>query len=164
MITNLKVKKRRIVKYPEFDELLVEWSWEIYGENICVTDELIQGKAKRILEILNQNKPENKKMEMNFSIGWLHKFKKHNSFIRYSLFGESADVNIEEIISELPKLRKKISEYSINEVFNADEFGLFYKSASDYRIGPSRLAGRKNKKERLSLIACVNGYGTEKLL
>ena len=96
--------------------------WEIYGENICVTDELIQGEAKRILEILNQNKPENNKMEMNFSNGWLHKFRKRNLFIRYSSFCESADVNIEGIISELPKLRKKISEYSINDVFKTDEF------------------------------------------
>ena len=46
-------------------------------------------------------------MEVNLSNGWLYRFKKRNSFKRYLLFGESADVNIEGIIFELPKLRKK---------------------------------------------------------
>ena len=44
---------------------------------------------------------------MNLSNGWLLKFKKRNSFKRYRLFGEIGDVNIQGIISELPKLRKK---------------------------------------------------------
>ena len=56
----------------------------------------------------------------------------------YRLFLESADANIEGIVSKLPKLRKKISENSIKDVFNADIFRLFYKLASHFRIGPSR--------------------------
>ena len=96
-----------MVKFPEFEELLVAWLWEMYNENICVTDELIRGKAKTILESLNQNKPENEKNGNKSKNGWLHRFKKRNSFKRYRLFGESADVSIEGIICELPKLRKK---------------------------------------------------------
>ena len=68
-------------------------------------------------------------------------FKKRNSFKRYRLFVESGDINIDAIISQLPALRKKISEYSINDVFNVDEFGLFYKLAPDSVIGALRLAG-----------------------
>ena len=71
---------------------------------------------------LNTNNSENKKIEINLSNGWLHKFKKRNSFKRYRLHGESGDLNFEEIISELQKLRKKLSEYSINDV---DEFDYF---------------------------------------
>ena len=52
-------------------------------------------------------------------------------------------MNIEGIIFELPKLRKKVSEYSINDVFNADVFGLFYKLAPDSSTGLSSLAGKK---------------------
>ena len=51
-------------------------------------------------------------MEMNFSNGWLYKLKKRNSFARHSAFCESPDMNIEGIISELPKLRK---EYQSNQ-------------------------------------------------
>ena len=60
-------------------------------------------------------------------------------------------------------MRKKLSEYSINDIFNAPEFGLFYRLAPDSSIGPSRLAGRKKEKEWFTLIACVNGEGTEEL-
>ena len=101
-------------------------------------------------------------MEMNLSNGWLYKFKKRKSFKKYRLFGEFGGVNIEGTVSELPKLREKISEYSISYVFNADEFGLFYKLAPDSNIESSRSAGRKREK-RLSLLACLNGDGTEKL-
>ena len=34
----------------------------------------------------------------------------------------------------------------MNDNFNANEFGLFYKLAPDSRIEPSRLAGKKRKK------------------
>ena len=54
---------------------------------------------------------------MNFSNGWLTKLKERNSFKIYRLFGELGDGNIEGIIYELPKLRKKISEYSVNDAF-----------------------------------------------
>ena len=92
---------------------------------------------------MNETEPENEIIELNCSNGWLYKFKKQNSFTRYRLFGESGDVSIEGIISELPKLRKKISEYSINDVCHADEFGLFYRFAPDSSIGYSKLAGKK---------------------
>ena len=112
---------------------------------------------------VNNSENENEKIEINLSNGWLHKFKKRNSLKRYRLHGEYGDLNVEGIISELPKLRKRLSEYSINDVFNADEFGLFFKLAPHSSIGPSRLAGRKKKKEQLTLTAGVHGDGTEKL-
>ena len=49
-----------------------------------------------------------------------------------------------------------MSEYSINDIFNADEFGLFYKLA--------QIGWKKKKKERLTLMASVNSDGTEKML
>ena len=61
----------------------------------------------------------------------------------YRLSSESDDFNIERIIYEPPKLGKKIS---INVVFDADEFVLYYKFAPLSCIGPSRLAGNRKKK------------------
>ena len=55
------------MKFPEFEKLLVQWLWTMFDENTCVTDELIREKAKRIIQNLNQNKPENEKMNMNLS-------------------------------------------------------------------------------------------------
>ena len=112
---------------------------------------------------LNENRAENEKMKTNLSNRWIHKFKNRNSFKRCRLFVESGDKKIEAITCKLPELRKRILEYSINDVFNADEFTFFYKLAPDSSIAPSRLAGRKNKKELLTLLACTNGDEIEKI-
>ena len=71
-----KAESGRKVKFPELEKLLVEWLWTMYDENVCVTDDLIREKAKRIIDELNQSKAENEKVEMNLSNGWLYKFKK----------------------------------------------------------------------------------------
>ena len=107
-----KTQRSTSVKLSEFKKLELKQIWEMFDKNTCVTNELIQEKAKRIIESLNTN-------------GWLYKFKKRKSFKCYRLHGESADANIEGIISELPKLREKLSDYSINDIFNTDEFGFF---------------------------------------
>ena len=109
----------------------------MFEKSIFGTDDLIWEKAEGIIESLIINNSENEKIEINLSNGWFYKFKQRNSFKRYRLHGEYGDVNVEGIISELPKLRKKLSEHSINDIFNADEFGLLYKllltPASDHR-------------------------------
>lgn len=50
---------------------------------------------------------------------------------------------------------EKISKYSISNVFYANEFVLFYKLPPDYSRRLSKLAGRKNEKERLASMACI---------
>ena len=53
-------------------------------------------------------------------------------------------------------------KYSINDRWNADEFGLFYSMAPNTTLGPARLAGRKKQKDRMTFLACVNADGMEK--
>ena len=40
-----------MVKFQEFEELMVEWLWEIYGENECVTDEIIRENLKEFSKV-----------------------------------------------------------------------------------------------------------------
>ena len=55
------------MKFPKFEQLLVQSLWTIFDENTCVPDELIREKSKRIIIILNQNNSENHKINMNLS-------------------------------------------------------------------------------------------------
>ena len=41
----------------------------MFAENICVTDDLIREKAERVIENLNQSKPEKEKIDINLSNG-----------------------------------------------------------------------------------------------
>lgn len=64
-------------------------------ENMCVTDELIRGKAERIMEILKQNKVRSEKIEIHFSNIGLQKLGKRKLFGRCRSLGESAGRKIE---------------------------------------------------------------------
>ena len=51
---------------------------------------------------------------------------------------------------KLPVIVKKISKYAFNDIWNADEFGLFYKLSSVSTIRPGRIPGRKKVKDRMT--------------
>jgi len=42
-----------------------------FEKNVYVTNEIIREEGKRILYDLNANKPENEKVSLKFSSGWL---------------------------------------------------------------------------------------------
>ena len=100
---------------------------------------------------------------MKFSNGWLFSFKKRNGFKRFKSHGESASTNVNIIAQELPILREELSHYHLNDIWNADEFGLFYSMAPDTAIGPGPVPGQKKKKDQLTFLACGNADGTEML-
>ncbi len=63
---------------------------------------------------------------------------------------------------KLPAIVKKLSMCAIHDVWNVDEFGLFYKLSPASTIRPERIPGRKKVKDRQTFLACLNGDGTEK--
>ncbi len=56
--------------------------------------------------------------------------------------------------------RKQI--YHLNDVWDADEFGLFYKMAPINIIGPGMLPSQKKQKSCVTFLACANASGKEK--
>ena len=48
--------------------------------------------------------------------------------------GEGADADESAISQELPILGDKSSQYALNDIFNAFEFGLFYETAPIWTI------------------------------
>ena len=101
----------------------------MFERNIFVSDEMIRCKAFEILEENNTNNPIDNPLNLKLSNGWLHKFKKRNKFKRYYCSGESADLNVTNIIQDLPNIIQELRNFSLNDIWNADEFGLMYKMA-----------------------------------
>ena len=60
-------------------------------------------------------------------------------------------------------LVERLKSFCINDIFNADEFGVFFKQPPNSVVGPGRLSGRKKKKDRVTFLACSNSDGTERL-
>ncbi len=100
---------------------------------------------------------------MQFSNGWLHGFKRRNNFKSYGSHSEEGDADREAAEAQLPMLRQLAAAYRVNDIFNADEFGLFYNRPTQTTIGPAPLLGRKQVKNRITVLACTNGDGTDRL-
>ncbi len=93
------------------------------------------------------------------SSGWLHKF-----CLRH---GESLSSDLSCIGDFQSELHSKIdSEGYTNQIFNADETGLWWRlMPSKYLVhsGEKRAANFKKAKERVTLLGCANATGTCKL-
>ncbi|KAK8260580.1 hypothetical protein V6Z11_D13G129900 [Gossypium hirsutum] len=83
--------------------------------------------------------------EFNFSIGWLE-----HGIKPYKRFGESGLVVMENIKDVLPQTRAKLKIFYWKDIYNMDETGLFYQ-------------GREKEKERLIVVVCCNGNGSDKV-
>ena len=113
-------------------------------DEVCISDTLIRRKAQRLQRELNLSVPSASCTNLDFSNGWLFKFKRRNQFKSYRCHGEEGAVDEEAIQRELPVLLQRLSSFCVNDVFDADEFALFYRQPTKTTIGPSRLRGRKS--------------------
>lgn len=96
----------------------------------------------------------------------MEKHKKRNGLVSRVLSGESASVSDHDcetyIKDVLPSL---LQNYSENDIFNADETGLFYKCLPDKTLAFKNedCHGSKKSKERITVMVAANMSGTEKL-
>lgn len=99
------------------------------------------------------------------SSGWFENFKKRNNITFYKICGESGSVSEEACKEWLETLPPILKENDPQNIFNADETGLFFKCLPDKTMGVKGEAcpGGKKNKERLTLLICTTMEGTEKL-
>ena len=63
---------------------------------------------------------------IQFSKGWLQKFKERNGIHQVKLHGEADSADDNAIAEALPLLQSKCAEYPPDQIYNMDEAGLFY--------------------------------------
>ncbi|KAG0439476.1 Tigger transposable element-derived protein 6 [Dictyocoela muelleri] len=150
-------KKQRTVKFTELENKLL--TWFIDNEMFTVlTDSMIKEKARDIANELNIG-PD----VLQFSDGWLSKFKKRHNISRKNMHGESASVNLDDFKDDISDIKKEIALYDQNDVFNFDETCLFYRMEPDKTLATKKVNGRKKSKERITIGLCVNSTGSEKI-
>ncbi|GBC40583.2 CENP-B homolog protein 2-like [Rhizophagus irregularis DAOM 181602=DAOM 197198] len=150
-------KRHKSVTYPELELALKEFVLN-YQHRTVLSDAILIEKAKMIAEGLGI--PQN---ALQFSSGWLHKFKDHNGIRRRKLEGEASSADETAIANALPLLRELCSNYPPERIYNMDETGFFYRLEPDRTLATKRLAGRKVNRERLSIALCANADGSHKL-
>jgi len=156
-VTSPDTKRHKPVKFPELELALREFVLT-YQHRTILNDAIIIEKAKLFANSLKI--PEN---ELQFSSGWLHKFKERNGIRLRKLHGEASSVNQDVVIESRLSLQEKMSSYPAERIYNMDETGLFYRLEPDTSLATLRLSGRKKDKERLSIALCTNADGSHKL-
>lgn len=151
-------KRFKASSFPEIEHAMTEWIKRVRDYNLPISGPLIQEKAAEFAKNLG--------LTFQASSGWLEKFKLRNGIVEKIISGESAAVS--EVDCEhyrtniLPSLLK---EYDSKDIFNADEFGLFFKCTPDRTLtfkGDTCHGGKKSK-ERVTVMVGANMTGTEKL-
>ena len=156
-------------RYPSIDKAVFQWFRSIRAfkgsrKPLPVSRSMLKARAALEAKRLGV---------VNFcaSDGWFFRWRwRFNVAVSARLHGEAADVDLVAAEREMHKLRTELAQYSISNIFNMDETGLFYRAIPNRRYlceGDARQTGRGSKaikaKERLTVILCVNATGSCKM-
>lgn len=147
---------------PRLEHALFTWVCNQYSLRRMISGPMIIEKARRLQEQRNAELPDEPKLTLNFSAGWLVNFKRRWNLRSFKTHGEGGDADMNAVEQALPDLMSKIRQFDPQNVFNADECGLFYKLAPDRTVSLQRPLGRKKSKDRITVLVCANSDGTEK--
>lgn len=154
---NLNKKKMRTSTHNNVDHMLLKWFQQKRANNVPVSGQLLQLKA----EEFGRNCGD----EFKCSSGWLDRFKKRHNIVFGRISGEAASVNrsVTEnwLLHTWPSIKMGYSE---NQIFNADETGIFYRMPPNqtHKFKGETCIGGKLSKERITALVCANWSGTEK--
>lgn len=132
----------------------------MWDRGVFLTDKIIQEKAKRVQYTMNQTVEPDERTYLKFSNRQLALCKKRHNCKCFKSHGESFadDVATREA---LPRLQELCKNYNVNDIYNADEFGLAYSAALKSTVGPAALPGRKISKSLVTFLICANVDGTD---
>jgi len=65
------------------------------------------------------------------SDGWISSFKKRADIRNYKIHSESANTPIYDLSEHRENLQEDLSEYNLEDIFNADETRLYYRMTSN---------------------------------
>ncbi|CAG9806890.1 unnamed protein product [Chironomus riparius] len=151
----------------KLESMLFIWIEDCNQKGLPLSMENISIKSKDIYKSLKEKLDPQDKHCFNSSRGWFDKFKKRYQLHNLVLNGEAASADKTQADSFVETFLSKIDgNYSLDQIFNVDETGLFWKRmpSRTYIAQQSKsAAGHKVSKERLTLLLGANASGEFKL-
>lgn len=146
--------------YQQVNEALYIWFLQQRSTGAPVTGPIIQAKAKILSKLIDVNS------NFGASDGWFSRWKKRYGIRFLSITGEKLSSNKAAAEDYIEKFAGVRHGYSPQQIYNADESGLFFKQLpkkSYVSKNEKSAPGYKMSKERLSILACSNVTGNHKL-
>ena len=161
-------KKRCVVRdvhFGELDRACYLWFVQQRTKGAPVSGPLIQEKS---LQLFPQLYPHLESDSFKASSGWLQKFCNRHAIKAVTLQGESlsADVSAVEPFRLQLQFIMRAEGYTSNQVFNADETGIYWRMIPSKSLVLHEETNAKNfqlSKDRVTLLACANASGTCRL-
>ena len=150
-------RRGSVDRFTEVEDKLYLWIDSV-EQNLSVPPFLAILKAKKIAEelLIWHN-------DFKASWQWFCRFRERRGIQQLFLHGEGAEVDREnlDLVAALDKLYAIISKYDLENVYNMDESGLFFRLLLKYTLlmpfeDVSSTRGKKKDKERVSLVVCAN--------
>jgi hypothetical protein len=138
------------------EKSLIEWISRMDAINGYVTDEIIIRKAKEFGQKLNI-------CDLQFSNGWLYRFKNRFNLKLKVLHGEANSMNDVDVSAHREKMVKRLAEIDPEVILNMDETGLFFQAFPTKTISSSERKGIKQSKVRITVALCSNASGSIKI-
>lgn len=138
----------------QIDKVCFNWFSRSRSQNIPISGTIVKAKAQEIAEKLNV-------ANFRASNGWLEKWRKRHAISFKCISGESADVSQDDVNQFRIKLPSLLLGYQPEDVYNADETGLFFRALPDKTLAfrSEKCSGGKLSKERLTILFCANMAG-----
>ena len=155
---NTKRQRLRAGSYEKLDQAIFKWLLTVRSRDVAVSALILKTKALDFAEKMSID-------NFHASDGWLDRWKKlyNVSFKKISGEGNACTDEMTASWAETT-LPTMLSKYELNQIYNADEFGLFYRAQPErsLHLKDERCVGGKHTKFRLTGLEAANAAG-EKL-
>ena len=152
-------KRLRTATYTDVEDALLLWFKQARSLNVPISGPILQMKARELAMSLGRP-------GFVCSSGWLKRFKTRHGIAFRQMSGEAGSVT-EDMTSDWldTRLPALLGEFQPDDIFNADETGLFWKCLPDTTLHfkGEACSGGKKSKDRITVLVCSNMTGTEKL-
>ena len=151
-------KRQRTTEKLDIDQALFLWFKQARAMSAPISNPVLTSQAELTASELGLT-------DFTASVGWIERFKRRHGIALKTVSGEAAAVDhtVTNALKQhdLPSL---LNEYG-EDIFNADETGIFYKCLPDKSLAlkGERCTGGKKAKERMTALVAANMSSKEKL-
>ena len=151
--------RHRNGKFPKLEECLALWHMHAEAAKLSTNDHALKIIAQDIGAAIGVI-PE----ELKFSDRWLQGFKSRFGLHSIVMHGEAASAPLASLDRERVALKRILSNYDPEDIFNADETGLYYRMPPNRTLSTlSNISGYKKDKTRITVLLGCNSTGSDKL-
>lgn len=159
-LTNFKTLRSPAA--PRLESALYTWMCDKVANGVQVNGVVLRHQAARLQQEANKHLPNAKQLSLKFSKGWLARFQNRHGVKFRRVHGEALSADRDGICAAMPVIRDKLLRFKPSDIWNADEFGLFYRQPPGWSLSAKAAPGFKKDKTRMSFLACCNSDGSEK--